>query len=99
MHPSILQYSITPPLQFVARWGDARESNQAYETFSNPLDSLAHPSLGSLDRRAVPFEGLFDFSGKRRFAGGHIVNEFFFGGDLHARVVFFSSPSVETASR
>ena len=55
--------------------------------FGNPLDSLAHPSLGSLDRRAVPFEGLLDFAGQGRFAGRHIVNELFFGGDLHARVV------------
>jgi hypothetical protein len=48
------------------------------------LNSFAHPSLGSLNRCAVPFEGLLDFAGQGRFAGRHIVNEFFFGSDLHA---------------
>ena len=28
-----------------------------------------------------------DFPGQGRFAGRHIVNEFFSGGDLHARVI------------
>jgi hypothetical protein len=53
------------------------------------LDSLAHSSLRSLDRCAVPFEGLLDFPGQGRFGQCHIVNELFFGNDLHARVILF----------
>src|SRR5215475_3782070 len=51
------------------------------------LNSLSHPSLRSLNRRAVPFERLLDFAGQGRFARGHIVNELFFRSDLHARVI------------
>jgi len=53
------------------------------------LNPFAHPSLGSLDRCAVPFEGLLDFPGQGRFAQCHIVNELFFGSDLQARVILF----------
>src|SRR5437016_4522040 len=86
---SILQYSITPPVQFGVRWGGAIERNRRLEDFFSLLNSLAHSSLRSLDRCAVPFEGRLDFPGQGRFAQCHIANELFFGNDLHARVILF----------
>ena len=64
MHPSILQYSTAP---ICLRWGEAIERNRSLEDFFSLLNSLAHPSLGSLD-------GV-------RFAGRHLVH--FFESDLH----------------
>src|SRR4029434_6447928 len=85
MQPAISQYSITP---ICSTLGPTRgRVTKPMRLFGNPLDSLTHPSLRSLDRRALPFEGLQDFAGQGRFAGRHIVNELFFSGDLHARVV------------
>ena len=78
MHPPTLQYSTTP---ICLRWGEAIERNRSLEDFFSLLNSLAHPSLGSLDRCAVPFEGLLDFPGQGRFAERHIVH--FFESDLH----------------
>jgi hypothetical protein len=71
IHP----YSSTPPLQFVLRWGEAIERNRSLEDFVSLLNSLSHPSLGSLDRCVVPFEGFWDFAGQGRFAPRHIVSE------------------------
>jgi hypothetical protein len=56
---------------------------EAFLTLRSNPDSL-HPSLGSLNRCAVPFEGFLDFAGQGRFARRLIVNELFFGSDLHA---------------
>jgi hypothetical protein len=65
----------------------AEESGQsAYESFSSLLDSFAHASLRPLNRRAVPFESAFKFSGQGRFARAHEVDEFLFAGKQHARV-------------
>jgi len=77
MHPPTLQYSTTP---ICLRWGEAIERNRSLEDFFSLLNSLAHPSLGSLDRCAVPFEGLLDFPGQGRFAERHLVD--FFESDL-----------------
>src|SRR5215813_1741569 len=54
---------------------------------SKNLNSFSHAPLRSLNRGAVPFEGLLDFAGEGRFARSHIMNEFFFRSDLHARVI------------
>src|SRR5262245_58242922 len=70
-----------------AKRKDKQEKNFIYRGYN--LNSLAHSSLCSLNRRAVPFQGLLDFTGKGRFARDHIVNEFFLRIDLHARVILF----------
>src|SRR5687768_16896998 len=46
--------------------------------FHSLLNTFAHPPLGALNRRAVPFESAFDFSRQGWFARGHELHELFF---------------------
>jgi hypothetical protein len=62
---------------------------EVYRVGGFNLNAFSQSPLRTLNWRAIPVEGFLNLPGQGRLAGGHEVDEFFFGSHGQARVLLF----------